>query len=92
MFWFVKTVTLIFSRTRKHNWIIICQCCLRIWRAGRGWGLEVLNVLSEGVRIFSTCFVCVCVGGGGGGGGQVQYLSFREKITDPLLLINDWSL
>ena len=36
-------------------------------------------------------FVCVCVGGGGGG-GQVKYLSFREKITDPLLLINDWSL
>ena len=32
--------------------------------------------------------VCVCVGGG----GQVQYLSFREKITDPLLLIDDWSL
>ena len=30
---------------------------------------------------------CVCVRGG----GQVQYLSFRE-ITDPLLLINDWSL
>ena len=36
--------------------------------------------------------MCVCGGGGGGGGGQVQYLSFREKITDPLLLINDWSL
>ena len=27
-------------------------------------------------------FVCVCVCVGGG--GQVQYLSFREKITDPL--------
>ena len=62
-----------------------------IWRAGRGWGLEVLNVLSEGDRIFSSCFECVCVGGGGGG-GQVQYLSFREKIPTPLLLINDWSL
>ena len=31
--------------------------------------------------------VCVC-----GGGGQVQYLPFREKITHPVLLINDWSL
>ena len=31
--------------------------------------------------------VCVC-----GGGGQVRYPSFREKINDPLLLINDWSL
>ena len=44
-------------------------------------GVEVLNVLSERVRIFSTCFVCVW--GVAGGGGQVQYLSFREKITDP---------
>ena len=35
----------------------------------------------RGSEFFSTCFVyvCVCVGGGG---GQVQYLSFREKITD----------
>ena len=51
-------------------------------------GLEFINVLSEGVRILSTCFVC----GAGGWGLQVQYLSFREKITDPLLFINDWSL
>ena len=27
--------------------------------------------MSEGVRIFSACLVCVCGGGGGGGGGQV---------------------
>ena len=54
MFWFVKTCTLILSRTRKQNWINICQCCLRIWRAGRGWGLEVFKCF---VRIFSTCFV-----------------------------------
>ena len=33
--------------------------------------------------------LALCVGNGG---GQVQYLSLREKITDPLLLINDWSL
>ena len=25
---------LTFSRTRKQNWIIICQCCLRIWWTG----------------------------------------------------------
>ena len=42
-----------------------------IWRAGRGWGLEVLKYF---VRIFSTCFVCVC-----GGGCQVQYRSFCEN-------------
>ena len=44
-----------------------------------GLGLEVLNVLSEWSELFSTCFVCVCVCGR----GQVQYLFFREKITDP---------
>ena len=33
-----QNCTLIFSRTRKQNWIIICQCYLRIWRARRGWG------------------------------------------------------
>ena len=38
-----------------------------------GW--RFLNVLSEGVRIFSTCFVGVR--------GQVQYLSFREKNNRP---------
>ena len=42
----------------------------------------------KGSEFYSTSFVCVCVGEG----GQVQYLSFREKINDPLLLINDWSL
>ena len=31
---------LIFSRTRKQNWIIICQCCLGIWRGGGGGGEE----------------------------------------------------
>ena len=59
---------------------------------GEGWGLEVLKCFIRGVRFFSTCFVCVCVCVRGGGGAQVQFLSFREKIIDPLLLINDWSL
>ena len=53
---------------------------------GEGVGVRCFKI--EGVRIFSTCFVCVW-----GGGGQAQYLSFREKnSTPPLLLINDWSL
>ena len=30
---------------------------------------------------FFLLALCVCAGGGGG--GQVQYLYFREKITDP---------
>ena len=38
-------------------------------------GLEFLKCYSEGGRIFSTCFVCVCGGGGGGGGsGSVPLL------------------
>ena len=56
-------------------------------------GVQVLKCFVRGgSEFFSTCFVCVGGGGWGGGRGcQVQYLSFREKITDPLLLINDWS-
>ena len=46
--------------------------------------------------MFSTCFVCVWgkVGGGGGGGGVDRFSTSPsvKKITDPLLLINDWSL
>ena len=53
---------------------------------GGGRGFKMF--CQSGSEFFSTCFVCVW----GGGGCQVQYLSFREKITDPRLLINDWSL
>ena len=57
-----------------------------------GGGVEVLKcfVSGEGVRIFSTCFVCMCVCGGGG----VRFSTSPsvKKITDPLLLINDWFL
>ena len=38
----------------------------------------------RGSEFFYLLCVCVCARGGGGEGGQVQYLSFREKITDPL--------
>ena len=85
--------TLIFSRTRKQNWIIICQCCLRIWRAGGGgWGWGgggrgFKCFVWEGQKFFYLFCVCVCVCVVGG--GQVQYLSFREKITDPHP-INKW--
>ena len=48
---------------------------------GGGGGVRGFKMFSQrGVRIFSTCFVCVWAGGGG---NQVQYISFREKITDP---------
>ena len=53
--------------------------------AGRGWGLEVLKCFVRGEQNFFY-LLCVCVGG-----GQLQYLSFREKITDPLLLINPYN-
>ena len=39
------------------------------YMAGGEAGVEVLKCFVRGVRIFSTCFVCVCGGGGGGGGG-----------------------
>ena len=43
-----------------------------------GVGLEVLKCFVRGGQNFFY-LLRVCVGGG----GQVQYLSFREKITDP---------
>ena len=53
-----------------------------------GRGFEVLKCfVRRGKNFFYLC-VCVCKGGG----GQVQYLTFREKDNQPLLLINDWSL
>ena len=56
-------------------------------------GLMVLKCFVRGGQNFFY-LLCVCVGGGGGegAGGQVQYLSFHEKITDSLILINNWSL
>ena len=88
-----QNCTLIFSRTRKQNWIIICQCCLRIWRAERGVGVNGFKMFCQRGPEFFLLALCVCGGGGGeGAGGQVQYLSFHEKITDSLILINNWSL
>ena len=56
--------------------------------------LEVLKCFVRVVRICSTCFffLCVCVGGGGGVGGKLSTSPSVKKITDPLLLINDWFL
>ena len=47
---------------------------------GEGWGgeLEVLKCFVRGGSEFLLLALSVCVVG-----GQVQYLSFREKITDP---------
>ena len=45
----------------------------------------------RGSEFFSTCFVCVSGGGGGGGGVRFNTSPSVKKITDPLLLINDWS-
>ena len=48
---------------------------------GEGWGLEVLKCFVRGGQNFFLLALCMCVCVWGGG-GQVQYLSFREKITD----------
>ena len=60
-------------------------------------GLEVLKCFVRGGEIFFYLLcVCVCGGGGGGGAGgagaRFSISPSMEKITDPLLLINDWSL
>ena len=56
---------------------------------GEGVGVRGFKCFVRGGSEFFLLVLCVCVCVGG---CQVQYLSFREKITDPLLLINDWSL
>ena len=55
---------------------------------GKGVWVRGFKMFSQRGSEFFLLPLFMCVGGG----GQVQYLSFREKITDPLLLINDWSL
>ena len=67
-----QNCTLIFSRTRKQNWVIICQCFCVYGGRGGGGGLEVLKYFVRGGQIL-TCFVCV-MGGGGGGSGSVPLL------------------
>ena len=45
---------------------------------GEGVGSEVLKCFVRGGQNFFLLALCVW-----GGGGQVQYLYFREKISDP---------
>ena len=73
-----QNCTLIFGRTRKQNWIIsyVNVVCVYGGREG-GWGSEVLKCFVRGVRIFSTCFVCVC-GGGGGWGVRGPLLAWKK--------------
>ena len=65
---FVPQCTLIFSRTRKQNWIVA---------GGEGVGVRCFKI--EGVRIFSTCFVCVW----GGGGGRLSTSPSVKKTRPP---------
>ena len=45
---------------------------------GEGVGIRGFKIFVRGGSEFFLLALCVCVGG-----GQVQYLSFREKKTDP---------
>ena len=55
-----------------------------------GGGLEVLKCLVRGGQnFFYLLCVCVC---GEGGGVKFSTSPSVKKITDPLLLIDDWSL
>ena len=57
---------------------------------GREGGREGFKMFCQRGSDFFLLALCVCVGGGGG----VRFSTSPsvKKITDPLLLINDWSL
>ena len=88
MFWFVNTVTNI-QQGQKAKLDYHMSMLLRKWRAGRGWGLEVLKMFCQRGSEFFLLSLCVW---GGGGGVRFSTSPSVKKITDPLLLINDWYL
>ena len=71
MFWFVNTVTNI-QQGQKAKLDYHMSMLLRKWRAGRGWGLEVLKMFCQrGSEFF---LLSLCVWGGVGGSGSVPLL------------------
>ena len=58
---------------------------------GEGLGVRGFKMFCQrGQNFFFFYLLCVCVCGGGG--VKFSTSSSVKKITDPLLLINDWSL
>ena len=81
MFWLAKLYTNI-QQDQKAKLDYHMSMLFAYMAGGEGVGARDFKMVCQsGVRIFSTCFVCVCVGGGGG--GQVQYLSFLKKNKRP---------
>ena len=50
-----------------QNWIVTCQCCLRILRAGRGWRVRGFKMFCQRGSDFFLLALCVCDGGRGSG-------------------------
>ena len=92
MFWFVKAVH--YYSAGPESKIGLSYVNVVCVYGGRGGGMGV-----GGFKMFcqrgQNFFYLLCVWGGGGGWRRVVRFSTSpsvKKITDPLLLINDWSL
>ena len=57
-----------------------------------GWGGGVRGFKMFCQRGLDFFLLALCVWGGGGGRVRSSISPSVEKITEPLLLINDWSL
>ena len=91
MFWFVKTVHY-YSAGPESKMDYHMSMLFAYMAGGEGVGVRGFKMFCQrGQNFFYLLCVCVCVGGGGG----VDRFSTSpsvKKITDPLLLRNDWSL
>ena len=77
MFWFVKTVHNI-QQDQKAKLDYHISVLFAYMAGGEGWGFKMFCQTGSEFFLLALCVcVCVCVWGG----GQVQYFSFREKIT-----------
>ena len=78
MFWFVKTVLLYSAGPESKIGLSYYVNVVCLYGVRGGGGVRGFKMFCQRGSEFFLLALCVSVGG-----VQVQYLSFREKITDP---------